>query len=310
MDRPGIPFHESRQDKPLTVYISMCCLCFIVGVLFLLGELARQYVSAMPLEKLVITATTANSWIHPDVKNWAETTEALVADVVKCAEAGAAIAHVHLPMGQEVETVKMIREQCDVIVQAGMSSYPIEQRESMFKAKPDMLSIILNHHDEHFTKLSVNQLHPLEELERYCRRCSQLRVKPEWEVWHTGSYWNLRYLIDKGLLKPPHVLTLFFNWPGGTWSPPTPDEYLHRVRYMPPDCIHSVSVMGEEQMKIVGLAIGTGGNVRVGTEDYPFIKQGVPAKNNAEIVSRTVRLSREMGRETADPSEARKLIGL
>jgi len=288
----------------------MCCRYFIVGLLFLLGELACQHVSAMPLEKLVITATTANSWIHPDVKNWAETTEALVADVVKCTEAGAAIAHVHLPTGKEVETVKMIRERCDVIVQAGMSSYPIDQRESMFKAKPDMLSIILNHHDEHFTKLSVNQLHPLEELERYCKRCSQFHIKPEWEVWHLGSYWNLQYLIDKGLIKPPHVLTLFFNWPGGTWSPPTPDEYLHRVRYMPPDCIHTVSVMGDEQMKIVSLAIGVGGNVRVGTEDNPFITPGAPARNNSEIVSQTARLSREMGREVATPSEARKLIGL
>ncbi len=261
-------------------------------------------------DKLVITATTANSWIHPEVKNWAETTEALVKDVVDCAEAGAAIAHVHLPLGQEQDVVKMIREQTDVIIQGGMSSYPIEQRENTFKAKPDMMSIILNHHDEHFTKLSVNQIHTLDELERYCKRCQGLRIKPEWEVWHTGSFWNLQYLIDKGLLKPPYVLTLFFNWPGGTWSPPTPDEYLHRLKYMPRDCIHTVSVMGEEQMKIVGLAIATGGNVRVGTEDNPFISSGVPAKNNAEIVSRAVRLSREIGREVADPSEARKLIGL
>jgi 3-keto-5-aminohexanoate cleavage enzyme len=260
--------------------------------------------------KLVITATTANSWIHPEVKNWAETTEALVKDVVDCAEAGAAIAHVHLPLGQEQDVVKMIREQTDVIIQGGMSSYPIEQRENTFKAKPDMMSIILNHHDEHFTKLSVNQIHTLDELERYCKRCQSLHIKPEWEVWHTGSFWNLQYLIDKGLLKAPHVLTLFFNWPGGTWSPPTPDEYLHRLKYMPRDCIHTVSVMGEEQTKIVGLAIATGGNVRVGTEDNPFISAGVPAKGNAEIVSRAIRLSREIGREVADPSEARKLIGL
>jgi 3-keto-5-aminohexanoate cleavage enzyme len=279
-------------------------------VLFNQNVLLFVQVPSLVQDKLVITATTANSWIHPEVKNWAESTDALVKDIVECAQAGAAIAHVHLPLGQEQDIVRRIREQTDVIIQGGMSSYPIEQRESTFKAKPDMMSIILNHHDEHFTELSVNQLHPLDELERYCKRCQSLRIKPEWEVWHTGSFWNLQYLIDKGLLKPPHVLTLFFNWPGGTWSPPTPDEYLHRLRYMPRDCIHTVSVMGEEQMKIVGLAIATGGNVRVGTEDNPFISSSVAAKNNAEIVSRAVHLSREMGREVADPSEARKLIGL
>ena len=259
-------------------------------------------------EKMIITITTANSWIYPDVKNWAETTDELIEDVVKSYEAGAAIAHVHLPRGEEIETINKIREKCDILIQAGMSSYPIEERAPDFHAKPDMLSIILNHHDEHFTQISVNQLHDLEELEEYCLTCKRFNIKPEWEVWHTGSYWNLNYLINKGLLEPPHVLTLFFNWPGGTWSPPTADEYLHRIKYMPENCLHTISVMGEKQTKIATLSIAHGGNVRVGTEDYPFIQKGVPAKNNAEIVARMVRISKEMGRETADPSEARKIF--
>jgi 3-keto-5-aminohexanoate cleavage enzyme len=259
---------------------------------------------------MVITATTANSWIYPEIKNWAETTDALIEDVIQCYEAGAAIAHVHLPRGEEGDTIKRIREQCDIIIQAGMSSYPIEERAPDFHAKPDMLSIILNHHDEHFTGLSVNQLHDLIELEEYCTTCKAFNIKPEWEVWHTGSYWNLNYLINKGLLEPPHVLTLFFNWPGGTWSPPTADEYLHRVKYIPDNCLHTVSIMGKEQTKIAVLSIANGGNVRIGTEDYPFLKEGRPAKNNAELVARMVKLSKEMGREIADPSEARKIIGI
>ena len=261
-------------------------------------------------DKMIITVTTANSWIYPDVKNWAENLDDLIKDVVQCYEAGAAIAHVHLPRGKEQETVKRIREKCDIIIQGGMSSYPIEERTPDFYAKPDMLSIILNHHDEHFTGLSVNQIHDLDELEQYCLTCKKFQIKPEWEVWHTGSYWNLNYLIKKGLLEPPHILTLFFNWPGGTWSPATADEYLHRIRYIPDNCIYSVSIMGKEQTKIATLSIANGGNVRVGTEDYPFIKEGQPAKNNAELVSRMVKISKEMNREIADPSEARKIIGL
>jgi 3-keto-5-aminohexanoate cleavage enzyme len=261
-------------------------------------------------ERLIITATTANSWIYPQVQNWALTTDALIKDVVQCAEAGAAIAHVHLPQGEESETVKQIREQTDVIIQAGMSSYPIKERTAMFEARPDMLSIILNHHDEHFTDLTVNQLHTIEELEEYCIKCRRLKIAPEWEVWHTGSYWNLKYLITKKLVKPPHVLTLFFGWPGGTWSPPTVDEYLHRVKYMPKNCVYSVSTMGSEQADITLASIRNGGNVRVGTEDYPFIRPEVPAKNNAEIVTQIGNIARENGRDVADPSEARKILGL
>jgi 3-keto-5-aminohexanoate cleavage enzyme len=264
----------------------------------------------MDQQKLIVTATTANSWIYPDVKNWADSLDALIEDVVRCAEAGAAVAHVHLTRGKEIETVKRIRERTDVIIQAGMSSDPIPNRKGDFSAKPDMLSIILNHHDEHFTQLSVNRLHSLEELEEYCRKCREFKIKPEWEVWHMGSYWNLNWLITKRLVTPPHVLTLFFNWPGGTWSPATPDEYLHRVKYMPEHCVHTISVMGEEQTRLALLAINTGGNVRVGTEDYPFIRPGVPAKHNGEIVARIVQVSKELGRDVADPSEARKILGL
>jgi 3-keto-5-aminohexanoate cleavage enzyme len=68
--------------------------------------------------------------------------------------------------------------------------------------------------------------------------------------------------------------------------------------------------MGKEQTAIATLAIAMGGNVRVGTEDNPFIREDVPAKNNAELVERMVRISREMGREAANPSEARKIIGI
>ncbi|RDE11555.1 MAG: 3-keto-5-aminohexanoate cleavage protein [Candidatus Thorarchaeota archaeon] len=264
----------------------------------------------MNTEKLIVTATTANSWIYPQVKNWALSTDALIEDVVQCAQAGAAIAHVHLPLGGESRTVERIRDRTDIIIQAGMSSYPIEEREATFKAHPDMLSVILNHHDEHFTDLTVNQLHPLEELEEYCAKCRRSKIAPEWEVWNTGSYWNLRYLIEKGLINPPHILTLFFGWPGGTWSPPTIDEYMHRVRYMPENCIYSVSVMGPEQSAIALVSIQNGGNVRVGTEDYPFVRPEVPAKNNAEIVARIKGIAKEVGREVADPSEARKILGL
>ncbi len=35
-------------------------------------------------QKMIITATTAYSWIYPEVKNWPQTTDDLINDVVKC----------------------------------------------------------------------------------------------------------------------------------------------------------------------------------------------------------------------------------
>jgi 3-keto-5-aminohexanoate cleavage enzyme len=260
--------------------------------------------------KLIITVTTANSWIYPNSKNWPMNDNELVKEVVDCCKEGASIAHVHLPRGREEEIVERIREKCDIIIQAGMSSDSIPERKGDFQAKPDMISIILNHHDEHFTNLSVNKLHTLEELEEYCKLCNKYSIKPEWEVWNTGSYWNLQYLIDKGLTNKPHYQTLFFNWPGGTWSPPTLDEYFHRIKYLPDNSIYSVSVMGEEQIKLLSTVITHGGNIRVGTEDFPFIKKGIPAKNNTEIVKFFIELTHKLGRDIANPSEVRKMIDL
>ena len=261
-------------------------------------------------EKLIITVTTANSWIYPDVKNWPETVDDLIETVIQSHKAGAAIAHIHLIKGKEREIVNRIREQCDIIIQAGMSSDPIEERKALFDSKPDMVSIILNHHDERFTNIELHQLHPREELEKYCSTCKEYKIKPEWEVWHHGSIWNLNYLIKKNLIEGPHFLSVFFNWPGGAWSPPEPGEYLHRIKYFPKDSLHTVSIMGPKQVKIATLAVSMGGHIRVGTEDYPFIKKGVPAKDNAEIVKNWVLISEKMGRSVATPSEARNIIGI
>jgi 3-keto-5-aminohexanoate cleavage enzyme len=264
------------------------------------------------MTKLVITATTANSWIHPNIKNWAQTTDDLVKSAIACYEAGAAILHIHLPKGEEADVVNLVRDKApDAIIQCGMSSFHIEMRNAHFSSGSDMLSIILNHHDEAFPT-PVRVLHELEELEQYCTKCKKVGIRPEWEVWHMGSFWNLNQLIAKGLLDwcMPQILTFFFNWPGGTWSPPTVDEYLHRAKYMPPNCTHTVSIMGScaEQMRVVAAAINNGGNIRVGTEDNPFLSEGKPARDNAEIIAKFARLSRDMGRDVADASEARKLL--
>jgi len=264
----------------------------------------------MDMQKLIITATTANSWIYPDLKNWATTTEDLIEDAVRCAEAGASILHIHLPPGDEKEVVDRVRERTDAIIQCGMSSFPINERDAHFDCHPDLISCIANHHDEHFPQGNMNVIHTVEELEAYCIKCREYGIKPEWEVWHTGSFWNLQWLLDKELLDIPAVITLFFNWPGGTWSPATPDELLHRVKYIPPNCAYSVSVMGENQVKLETLSISIGGNIRVGTEDWPFTETGAPAKDNGEIVARWVRIAKDMGREVADPSEARQMLGL
>jgi len=48
----------------------------------------------------------------------------------------------------------------------------------------------------------------------------------------------------------------------------------------------------------------------VGFEDNVFLSKGVLAKSNGELVAKVVRLSKEFGREIANPTEARRILGL
>jgi 3-keto-5-aminohexanoate cleavage enzyme len=107
----------------------------------------------------------------------------------------------------------------------------------------------------------------------------------------------------------PIITTLFFGWPGGTWSPPTVEEYLYRRQMMPSECAMTVSVMGPERYPLLLAAITMGDNVRVGTEDYARNRYGEPA-SASELVAEVVTIAESVGRRIATPDEARQILNI
>jgi 3-keto-5-aminohexanoate cleavage enzyme len=259
------------------------------------------------MQPLIIIATPNICWLQPQL-DYPRTAETIAEEACRCREAGATILHTHAE-GQWAEVMRAVRARSDIIVQCGMSSLSILERMTAFENKTDMISIILNHHDEAFVGSDFNVLHSKDELVKYASLCRDYKVVPEWEVWHTGSIWNLNYLIQKNLINPPYVTTLFFGWPGGTWSPPTVEEYLYRRRLMPEGCVCNVSIMGEAQREIIVAAILNGDHVRVGTEDLPFDHSGKLVDTPA-LVRETAEMAHALGRPLATVKEASKMIGL
>jgi 3-keto-5-aminohexanoate cleavage enzyme len=259
------------------------------------------------MQPLIITATPNICWLHPEV-DYPRTPKAIAEEAALCYQAGATILHTHAEGGW-AETIQAVRQRCPVIIQCGMSSLPIAQRMQIYYNQADMISIILSHHDEAFAQTEVSVLHPRQELLEYTRLNREYGVIPEFEVWHTGSIWNLNYLINQGVLAQPYVTTLFFGWPGGTWSPPSVEEYLYRRRLMPPGCTCNVSIMGEGQREILTAAILMGDHVRVGTEDYPYSHTGQVVTTHA-LVQETAEVAQAIGRPPASIEQARQLIGL
>jgi len=58
------------------------------------------------------------------------------------------------------------------------------------------------------------------------------------------------------------------------------------------------------------MAVLLGGQCRVGMEDNIYMSKGVLAKNNAEMVAKSIRIIKDLGFEIASPEEAREIIGL
>ena len=256
------------------------------------------------MQPLIITATPNICWLQPDVP-YPHTLTEIVEEAQRCEAAGASIFHIHAEQ-RWAQVIQALRQETNLIIQCGMSSLPIPERMEVWEKQAEMISMIISHHDEAFADLDVHVLHPREELTEYLRLCQQYQVKPELEIWHAGSIWNMRFLLEQGLLPTPYFATLFFGWPGGSWSPPTLEEYLYRRKLMPAGSILNTSVMGVEQKTILTTAILTGDHVRVGTEDYPYLNGRIAS--TYELVAEITELARHLGRQIATPTEARVML--
>jgi 3-keto-5-aminohexanoate cleavage enzyme len=262
------------------------------------------------MEKLIITNCATDTSMYAEVPARFDNSDVLAASVEPACRAGASIVHIHAPPGDykawESHT-RAIRERCDILIQYGISTQTVEQRRAVIKNRPDMISVAVGAHNLVFVGRDLMMLHPREELAELMRMCRDNGVKPEFEVCALGDLWMIDDLAGKGLVEPPFMMTLFFGRPGGSWSPPTAEEFLHRVKNLPTDTFYATSVTGPTHLMLETMAILAGGHVRVGTEDEPYLKPGMLG-DNVDHVARMAAIAGHLGREVATVAEARSLL--
>lgn len=290
------------------------------------------------MEKLVITVTCDSTITYPGNPHMPpiEDTDAVGQQYVDAVNAGASICHHHgvqyLEPDLQADGKKLSRIDepgwqrltdkiksvgTDPIVQYGIASARLPDKVTLMKQGPDMMSYAFNVHDEYFRPdpaypaNEVYALHPRDELEAASRAALEHGVKLEIECFYTGAFWNLDFIRDQGLLANPVWATLFFGWPGGTWTPPTVEAITFMTRHLPADVNWNASIMNPGlAWKLIPVVIALGGHVRVGWEDNPYLPDGTLSTHNAQLVEAVVRIAREMGREVASPAEARAIVGL
>lgn len=296
------------------------------------------------MDKLIITCATAFEGYDALGVNAPRTAREIADSVTAARNAGASITHVHAPQTTGkgpatyereawLEVTSLIRAGSDIVFEHGQGGTPYVifdhttqprataeqlQRLDIREERPELIAMLINEVDFLRPTQEFYMMPTRAELERYLALCNEVGVKPAFEIWHSGSYWTLGWLEQRGLVTAPYWLTLFFGANGGMSGRATLDELRHRVGGVPAGAHWQVAVFcgikGDagtgDQFALVAHAIALGGHVRVGMEDNPYIRDGVPAKSNAELVERVVRLARAVGREVATPSEARQLLGL
>ncbi|MDL9980749.1 3-keto-5-aminohexanoate cleavage protein [Microbacterium sp. ASV49] len=288
-------------------------------------------------DKVIITVTVDCSMSYPgfDRMPAIDDVETVADEYIRAIDAGASLVHHHgvhrledtiQEDGRQLsrtdfqgwsDLTEAIRSERDAIIQFGIASARLEEKIELMKLGPDMMSYAFNVHDEYFRPdpaYPANEqyaIHPRSELEAFSAAALEHGVKPEIECFYSGAFWNLEYIREQGLLQDPVWATLFLGWPGGAWTPPTPDSLLHLAKHVPDNVNWNCSVMNsQQQWRILALAMSIGGHVRVGWEDNPYLPDGTPSRSNAELVEEVVKLARLMGREVATPDEAREIIGL
>jgi uncharacterized protein (DUF849 family) len=135
----------------------------------------------------------------------------------------------------------------------------------------------------------------------------ELGVRPELEVFDTGHLVMVKELIRDGLVDEPALIQLCTGIPYGA----TDDlgTLLAMVHQLPPGAIHSVFSIGRMQLPFVAMAVLTGGNVRVGLEDNLYLRRGEQA-TNAALVERAVAILEAMNVRVLGPEEVREKLGL
>ena len=138
-------------------------------------------------------------------------------------------------------------------------------------------------------------------------RAVELGIGLEAEMFDVGHVVAAVRMLERGELPAPLRANLVFGVPGGIDA--TPEALEAMLRPLPRRTHWSVTALGRHQRRMLALAILRGaGGIRVGFEDGVYVRRGVLAASNAELVADACELVATLGRRPATIAEARELL--
>jgi 3-keto-5-aminohexanoate cleavage enzyme len=248
--------------------------------------------------------------------NLPTTPEEIAAAATSAYEAGAAVVHIHLRDAQGLptadlavarRTIALIKAASPVLIQLSTGvglDVSFEDRARLVELRPRMAT--LNVCTMTFGRGEFHN--PPQDVRRLAARMRELQIKPELEIYDSGHLEVVHTLLAEDLLDSPIACSLVLGVQGGMSA--TPQNLLHLVGRLPEDAIWQVIAIGRQNLPMTAIGLAMGGNARTGMEDTLWLRRGVPAGSNAELVLRLATLAAAIGRERATVDQAAVELGL
>lgn len=257
---------------------------------------------------------------------------------IEAAQAGAAIAHIHVrepETGAPSRNPKYYKEVCDRVrdsgtdvilnLTAGMGgdmvfgegenllplaagtdmAGPLERLQHVEECLPEICTLdcgTMNFAEANYVMTNTPGV-----LNTMAKRVRELGVRPELEVFDTGHLVYVKEMIKQGLLEDPIMIQLCMGIPYG--APDDINTFMALVNNLPPNATFSAFSIGRRQLPFVAMAMLAGGNIRVGLEDNLYLEKGVYASNGS-LVERAVTIARAMNVDILGPAAVREKLSL
>lgn len=296
--------------------------------------------------KVIITCAVTGAIHTPSMSPHLPVSAQEIADAaIGAAEAGAAIVHLHArdpKDGRPDQTpeafapfLKVIKQRSDCVVNlttGGAPTMTIQQRVAPAATfKPEVASLnmgsmnfglfgMLNRFKEfkhqwerdYISNKDIVFRNSFADIEYILTTCAENDTRFEFECYDTAHLYNLKYFLDRGLVKAPLFIQTVFGIQGGIGAHPEDVQHMKRTadRLFGDQYRWSVLGAGASQLRVAAMAAAMGGNVRVGLEDSLWAGPGRLAESNAEQVRLARQIIEGLGMEVATPDEAREILSL
>jgi len=285
--------------------------------------------------KIMVTCALTGVLTDPKKFNVPVTPEQMATAAQQAYDQGASIVHVHFRMqeqdlgayptwdvdvvGRILAAIKQRVPEIIINMSTGMIGSDISGPLNCLKqCKPDMaacnagsLNYLKIRKDGEWAWPPILFDNPVDKIKQFLDVMKENGIMPEFECFDTGIVRSVGMFKANRMFEGESHLSFVMGVESG--MPARVDILPILIDLLTPGAFWQVIATGPGREKVWDLhraAVELGGHVRTGLEDTFYLPNGEQASSNGELVESLVAIVRERGKEPANPSETRKMLGL